>query len=247
MQQVATGRVTFAVANADQVLLGRQQGAPVVAVMAAMQQSPRCIMVHRESGVETLRELNDLTLSIGAGKPFAKYLLKELGAADLKIVPYQGNVTAFLQQENLAQQAYIFSEPYIARRQGADPVCLMVSDIGFNPYTSLLITSERMIAEQPDVVRKVVHASVRGWRKYLDDPEETNGRIASMNSAMTHDVLAFGADAIRPLCIEPNNPAWPLGAMTAERWQQLAEQLQSVELLDDTCVYQDAFDLQFLP
>ncbi len=50
IQQVATQRCDFAVANADQVLLGRDQGAQVVAVMAAMQNSPHCIMVHQRGG-----------------------------------------------------------------------------------------------------------------------------------------------------------------------------------------------------
>ena len=54
IQQVASGRCDFAVANADQVLLGRDQGAPVVAVMAAMQDSPHCIMVHASSGIDSL-------------------------------------------------------------------------------------------------------------------------------------------------------------------------------------------------
>ena len=77
IQQVATGRVAFAIANADQVLLGREQGAPIVAVMAALQNSPRCIMVHESSGIESLRQLKNLTLSVGSGKPFAKYLLSQ--------------------------------------------------------------------------------------------------------------------------------------------------------------------------
>ena len=246
IQQVATDRVAFAVANADQVLLGREQARAVVAVMAAMQDSPRCIMVHANSGIDSLLKLRNLTLAVGAGKPFAKYLLSRLPDANLTVVPYQGNVAAFLQQENYAQQGYVFSEPFVARQQGADPQCLMLSEIGFNPYTSLLITSERMIKADPQLVAKVVRASLRGWEKYLEAPDETNQHIHAINSEMGLEILAYGAQAIRPLCRPDTGDAVPLGSMSPQRWQSLAGQLISVGLLEDDAQWQSAFDLQFL-
>jgi len=247
IQQVALGRVDFAVANADQVLLGRAQGAPVVAVMAAMQGSPRCIMVHADSKIDSLRQLRDMTLAVGSGKPFARYLLEQLGDHSLTIIPYQGNVTAFLQNKDVAQQAYVFSEPYVARQQGVEPKCLMLSDIGFNPYTSLLITSERTIADNPMLVQKMVRASIRGWREYLQSPGETNARIHALNEEMSEEILAFGARAIRPLCLPAGSDPESLGTMTLERWRELAQQLHSVGLLEDVSVWRKAFDRRFLP
>jgi NitT/TauT family transport system substrate-binding protein len=246
VQQVAAGRVAFGVTNADQVLLGREQGAPVVAVMTAMQESPRCIMVHASSKLESLYDLNDLTLSVGSGKPYARFLLSKLNDAQLTIVPYQGNVTAFLQQKDYAQQAYVFSEPYVARQQGAEPRCLMLSEIGFNPYSSVLITSETMITQRPELVAKVVRASIRGWQQYLDDPQQTNQHIHSLNSEMGLDVLAYGAAAIQPLCLPDGARPEQLGTMSADRWQQLAEQLAEIDLLKDAGIWKGAFDLRFL-
>ncbi len=246
IQQAATQRVDFAIANADQVLLGRDQGAPVVAVMAAMQSSPRCIMIHRKSGIESLLELRNLTLAVGSGKPFAKYLLSRLTDANLTVVPYQGNVTAFLQRDDYAQQAYLFSEPYIARLQGADPRCLMLSEIGFNPYTSVLVTSEKQITDNPQLVAKMVRACVRGWSTYLSAPEQTNRRIQTLNSEMSLDILAFGADAIRPLCVASAEEPDTLGTMSAARWETLANQLHAIDLLENPAVWKDAYDTQFL-
>ena len=173
-------------------------------------------------------------------------MLSQLGDADLTIVPYQGNVTTFLQHDDAAQQAYVFSEPFIARQQGADPKCLMLSEIGFNPYTSVLITSEKLIAADPQLVAKVVRASVRGWSKYLASPVPTNQKIHALNSGMGLEILAFGADAMRPLCLPVGTKSELLGTMTAARWETLAGQLQSVGLLEDVSVWQRAFDSQFL-
>jgi NitT/TauT family transport system substrate-binding protein len=215
--------------------------------MTAMQESPRCIMVHDSSNIDSVLDLKGMTLAVGSGKPYAKFLLSKLGGADLTVVPYQGSVTAFLQDKQYAQQAYVFSEPYVARQQGASTRCLMISEIGFNPYTSLLITSEQVIQEDPELVARVVRASVRGWQRYLEEPGETNQAIHALNPEMSLEILAFGAEQIRPLCLSDSTNQFPWGAMSDQRWQTLAEQLRSIGLLDDTSVWQDAFDLTFLP
>ena len=247
IQNVATGRVEFAVANADQVLLGRDQQAPVLAVMTAMQNSPRCIMVHDKTGPAELLKLRDMTLSVGAGKPFAKFLLDKLPLdANLTIIPYQGSVALFLERDDFAQQAYVFSEPFVATRQGGDPRCLMVSQIGFNPYASLLITRDDLVADDPELVAKMVRACTRGWRKYLDDPEETNRRINRLNPEMSLEILAFGAAELRQLCLPEALDPQSLGTMTAGRWEQLADQLHQIELLENRQVWKQAFDVQFL-
>ena len=143
-------------------------------------------MVHQAAGIDSLLKLRDLTLAVGSGKPFARYLLHKLGDAQLTVVPYQGNVGLFLQRADVAQQAYVFSEPFIARQQGGDPQCLMLSDIGFNPYASVLVVHEQLIAADPDLVARVVRACVQAaGSKYLEDPAPTNQHIQELNAEMS--------------------------------------------------------------
>lgn len=247
IQQVAAGQCDFAVANADLVLLGRDQGAPVVAVMAAMQDSPHCIMVHESSGISSLMQLRDLTLAVGSGKPFAQYLLHKLGDVPLDVVPYQGSVAMFLERPDCAQQAYVFSEPFVAKQKGGDPRCLMLSEIGFNPYSSVLVVQSDVAAREPELVQKMVRACVRGWRTYLEDPVAVNQHIHRLNPEMDLDALAFGADAIKKLCLPNAMGPEQLGQMTAQRWEQLAQQLREIGLLERSDPWQAAFDCQFLP
>ena len=246
IQQVAGGQIEFAVANADQVLLGRDQGAPVVAVMTAMQNSPRCIMVHQRSGIDEWSKLRDITLAVGSGKPFAKFLLSKLGNTEsIKIVPFQGSVATFLQRDDFAQQAYVFSEPFVAQQAGGDPYCLLVSDLGFNPYTSLLITNEALIRSEAELVKKVVRACRRGWRKYLDEPTTTNEHIHKQNEEMSLEILAYGADQIRPLCLPAGMPKENIGQMEPARWKELAEQLVEIGLIGEVGPWESAFDSTF--
>jgi NitT/TauT family transport system substrate-binding protein len=231
MARVATGDVTFGVENADLVVLARAEGAPVVAVLAPIQTSPRCIMVHAGSGIAHLRDLHDMTLAMNAGGAFSHYLRHMVPLRNVRIVPYAGNVGPFLTDPNLAQQAYSFSEPYEAHKAGAKIRLLPLTEIGFDPYTSCLITSEKMIRQQPDLVRAVVRASAAGWRRYVQDPAQTNARIAELNPQMDLAALAFGHDALQPLVNQADARQHDLGAMTRKRWETLCTQLVDVGLV----------------
>ena len=88
IQEVATGRVTFGVANADNVVFARAQQAPVVAVMAPLQTSPRCLIVHEKSGIKTFDDLHDMTIAVTPGSAFSEYLRHKSPLGGVQFVPY---------------------------------------------------------------------------------------------------------------------------------------------------------------
>lgn len=247
IQRVATGEVDFGVANADEVLYARARQAPVVALMAPYQVNPRCIMVHRGSGIDDISQIEGMTLAMSLRPAFSHYLRWKYPFEGVRIVPYPGNVTRFLMDGNFAQQAYVISEPFVAWARGADPVSLLVADIGFNPYASLLVTREETVSEDPGIVAAVVAASVEGWGKYLEDPEPTNRRINALNPEMSLEVLAYGVEASVPLVLDPVAREKGLGVMTLERWRELAGQMGDAGLIEAEEVDAGgAFTLRFL-
>jgi len=230
-QWVDTGRVELGVTNADQILFAREAGARVVALFAALQQSPRCIMVHEESGIRSWEQFENLTLAVGSSAAFFRYMAHRLPLRGVQIVAYSGNVAAFVANPRYAQQAYVFSEPLLARKLGARPVTLMVSDLGYNPYTSVLIASESWAVAHPELVERLIRACRRGWITYLEQPERTNQLLQSLNPELPAEVAQQGALAMRTLCLPEGFSADQLGTMTLERWRELAEQMVEVGLV----------------
>lgn len=239
IQQVATGRSMFGVVNADNILYGRAEGAPVVALMAPLQTSPRCLIVHESSGIRDFADLKDMTLAMSNTQAFSFFLRKRVPLSGVEIVPYPGNVARFLTDRNYGQQGYVFSEPYLARKNGGDPRVLMLADLGFNPYTSLLFTSEPVLQKQPKVVGRMVEASIRGWQKYLEDPAETNAYIHQQNPEMDLDVLEYGAKTIVPLTVSDDTRQHGFGTMTRQRWQTLIDQMMDCGQLKPDVVRAD--------
>ena len=245
--RVATGQVEFGIENADGVLFGRAEGAEVVALMAPLQTSPRCIMVHESSEFTSLDQLQGVTLAMESQGAFSHFLRQTLPLRDVKIVPYNGSVSQFLIDPSYAQQGYVFSEPIVAASQGGDPQVFLVADLGFNPYASLLVATDATVRERPEVVRRFVEASVRGWSTYFEDPAPTNAYIHELNPEMPMDVLEGGLESLRPLVHTSESERQGLGSMSGERWRQLHEQMIDLTLLRPGAVDPErAFTIAFL-
>ena len=241
IQKLVANQTTFVVGNADQVLTGRNQEAEVIALFAPIQMSPRCIMVHASSGIERLDELQNMTVAMSSGRAFALYMQKQLSLEGVRVVGYPGSMSVFLNDNNFAQQGYVFSEPFIAEQQGGDPHVLMVSELGFNPYASLLITRSDTMEANPQLVAAMVRASKHGWQTYLESPEKTNAVIHQQNEEMGLEILDYGATVLKDLCLPDRMPAAQLGVMTLQRWTQLRDQLAEIDLVDKDLDVSKAF------
>tara|TARA_B100002051_G_scaffold195813_1_gene185680 strand:+ start:61 stop:1116 length:1056 start_codon:yes stop_codon:yes gene_type:complete len=247
IQQVALGRIDFAVTNADRVIFARDADIDVTALMAPIQNTPRCIMVHQETGITQLQDLRDVTLAIGTGPAFFKYMQLKLPLQNVKTVAYTGSIGAFLIDKQYAQQAYVFSEPFIAQQQGAKPVTLMLSELGYNPYASVLVTRTETTSSRSDLTRRMVRASVRGWEQYLTDAKPTNSYIDSLNDEIDMAALEFGAQALAKLC-RGDEAETPIGTMTEKRWETLIDQLEEIDAIEDKKVIAaDVFNGEYLP
>lgn len=230
--RVASREMDFGVVNADDVVAARAAGVPVVALMAPIHQSPLCVMVHAESPMQRLADLRDVTLAMQPGTPQLAWLEKKVGLRDVQVVPYSGTVAAFLANPRYAQQAYVFSEPIIARAAGGAVRCLPFSDSGWNPYASMLVTSEAFLRERPAVVRDVTAASVRGWSRYVEDPGPTHALILTRNPNIDRAALDAGAKALAPLVLDEDAARAGVGSMRPDRWATLVAQMRDIGVID---------------
>ncbi len=225
VQMIGAGSAEFGIVSADEILLARTHGNDVVALFAVFQNSPQGIMAHASRKLESIGDLlKGGTLALQSGLPYARMLKKKYGFERVKVVPSPGgDLTAFLNDENFAQQCFVTGEPLQAKRRGVAVTVFPVSDIGYNPYTTVLAAGGELLRRNPEMARNMVAAVRQGWRNYLDSAATTNVKMHAMNPTMDAAIYAEVAEAQQVL-IEAN----PLGRMTKERWDTLASQLKEL-------------------
>jgi NitT/TauT family transport system substrate-binding protein len=244
IQKVMTGQCDFGVANADDVILAQSQGMDVVAIFAAMDSNPRCLMLRKDSGITKVQDIQNMTLALSSRPSFSHWLRSQYSFQNVNFVPYPGSIAPFVQQKNFGQQAYSISEPFLARQKGVEPQIIMVSDLGYNPYCSVLIAKRNFIEQNPQRVQAMVKASQQGWLSYAKEPLKAHKKINKMNPEMGMDILAYGHAELPKLL---NLNAETYGSMSLERWETLVSQMVDAELIEPGSVDpKKCFELRFL-
>jgi NitT/TauT family transport system substrate-binding protein len=225
--QVAAGKSDFGVAQADELMLARAEGVPVVEVFGGMDRYLQCMMYHKSAGIKDWPDVNGHKVAVAPSGGFWPYLKGKFHLDDTKEVNFTGTLANFKRDKDLVQQCFTTSEPYFAKQEKIDFGILNVADGGYNPYAQGLFTSERMIKEKPELVRKVVAAAQEGWKQFLEDPAAGKALVMKVNKDTDPAQFDFAQKTLG----ESGWFADPIGSMTAERWQTLHDQLKEAGVL----------------
>jgi NitT/TauT family transport system substrate-binding protein len=243
--QVSGGAAQFAMGSSDQILVAVSRSLPVVAVMATMQQDPQAIMLHKNSSIQSFSDLNGHTIAVKPGSIWFQYLLKRYDLSSVREIPATYSVANFLQDSDYIQQCFVTSEPYFARKSGAEIKTMLISDTGYQPYR-VVFTSTSFLHDHPELVAKFVRASLRGWRDYLADPTTANTEISKLNPAMSPDQMQFSTQTLRDQHFITGPDPSQLGHFTPNRWSTMYQQLVDLKVITNPIDPNTAYSTQFI-
>lgn len=247
-QLLLAGDADFMMGYDIQVLKGREQNLPLVTVASSFQFDLQGIMTHDD--VVDLAALKGRPILIAGSSrtTFWPWLRAKYGYTDDQIRPYTFNLQPFFADKTVAQQAYPSSEPYQAEQQNEKAKFFLLADGGYPPYGSTIVTTEKMIAEKPDVVGRFVKASLEGWRDYMKNPAPANAVIKADNAKMTDGQLAFALEKMKEMKAIDRGDAATLGVgiITADRYQKIYDFLVTGGMLDPKVDWRRTFDDRFV-
>lgn len=248
---VGSGELEFSLASGEQVLLAREQGAPVVYVFAWWQDFPVAVTAMEQQGLQSPEDLAGMEVGI-PGRFGASYIgfISLLRAGGLSEDDVQLDSIGFNQVEALAAGqddavvVYANNEPIQLRAQGYEIDVLRVSE-----YVDLasngVITNEQTIEENPELVEGMIRAVFQGVQDTIEDPE------AAFRISMEYVEGLEEADrATQMQVLETSIEFWKaerLGFSEPEAWQNMQEVLLAMGLLADPIELEHAYTNQFLP
>ncbi|TLN21309.1 ABC transporter substrate-binding protein [bacterium] len=244
-------RLQFAIVSGEQVLLARAQGLPVVYTAAWYQQYPVGIAAKQEQGIKTPADLKGKKIAVpvlsGASYIGMRALLS---AGGLKESDVEVDVVGFTQAEMLAtdhDQAaviYVANEPVQLAARGYALDVLRVSD--YLPLVGNgLATSEKVLKENPDLVRKMIKGLLRGIQATIDDPT-----AAFEISKKYVDNLAEGDQATQRQVLAASIDLWKGGQpgyTDPQAWENMQSILLEMGLLTAPLDLSAAYSNAYLP
>jgi NitT/TauT family transport system substrate-binding protein len=248
---VGSGDLPFAVVSGEQVLLARAQGLPVVYVAAWYQQYPVSVVAKSELEVLIPQDLKGKKVGLpglfGANYIGLRALLfeAEMSESDVTL-----DAIGFNQVELLAagQQdvivGYTANEPIQLRARG-----IPVTEIRVADYVQLasngILASEKVISEDPELVRAFVGAFLKGLTDTIADPEEAFElsethipNFADLNAEVQREVLATSIEQWR---------AERLGYSDPQSWENMRNVLLEMGLVTEELDLSQAFTNEFIP
>ena len=251
MQLLVAGRVDMLMGYPMASINAVSQGMPVITVAGVFQKDPQSIIAH--PGVESLQEIADKKLptyiATSAHTSFYPWLKAKYGFTDDMVRPYTFSVAPFLADDGIVQQGYVTSQPYAIKQGGVEPQVFLMADFGYPPYAETIETTQKMLKEKPEVVKKFVQATMEGWVSYFADPAPANKLIKKANPEMTDEQLAFSLETLKKYGLVTGGDAAEqgIGVMTDARWNKLYTLMKEEGLLKKDIDIKDVYSLDYLP
>ncbi len=251
---VAAGQGEFGISYQEQITYARtaRDPLPVTAIAAIIQHNTSGFASAAENNIVRPRDFEGKTYG-GWGSPvedsMLELLMTEDGGNFSKLsMTNIGTLDFFDAVSNHVDFAWIYYgwDGVAAELQGFDINFILLQDYGevLDFYTPVLITSEKMIEDDPALVSSFMRASTRGYTYTMENPEEAAAILLDAVPELDDDIVVasqiyladqYQADAER----------W--GEMKLEIWADYADWMYQEGLLESPLDAEEAFTNHFIP
>ena len=248
---VGVGELPFAVVSGEQVLLARAQDVPVTYVAAWYQQYPISVVSKADANISKTEDLKGRTIGLpglfganyiglrallfSAGLSESDVTLEEIGFNQVELV-VAGNQTIIV--------GYAANEPIQLQAQGIDVTELRVSD-AVQLAANGILASEKVIAENPELVKSFVGAFLKGLQYTIENPDDAYAmseayipNFADQDQTVQKEILTTSIDLWK---------THRLGFSDPQAWENMQNILLEMKLIPEKMDLSKAFTNEFVP
>lgn len=252
---VGAGTAEFGISFAEAILPARAAGAPIVSIAAMVPHNFSSLMALADEGIERPRDLAGKTYG-GFGGQLERKLISTLVACDggdpdtIEFVEVGAVDYLTGMDQGHYDFVWVFEGWDVLRAReiaGRDVTSLEFVDyLDCIPdwYTPAIITSEKILAEQPELVQSFLEATARGYAFAIAQPGETATLLLDAVPELDEALVRASIDFYAPLYADPDTP-W--GMQDAVIWATFEEFLRESGLLETAVDTAQAFTNEHLP
>lgn len=250
-ENLLTGKADFAVLSPDELLVKRSQGCPLDSIAAVYRRSAVVFLSKADSGIVRPQDFVGKTIAATATGGTAEFQMQlaammkklQLDTNQVNIVPYDPDYTAFINGEVAVTPAYSTGGLIKLRQEGLELNLIWPSDYAVRFYSDLLVTTDQLITENPDLVIRFLRATLKGWQDAIEDYPQAVDITMKYAEIKDQQLQTAMMEAMLPLV---NTGEDKVGWMKSEMWQGMCDIMLDQNLLAEPFDVNQAYTLRFL-
>ena len=250
VDEVIDGKIQIGMTGGDVIIRARAEDKAVRAIGVQFQKSPICMLSKKERGIKTPQQLAGKKVGIGSPKSelMAKVVLANQGLKFEDITPVRigWDIRPLVNDEIDVFPAFMNNEPLTMKEKGYETNVIPAFKHGYDFYSGVYFVTDTMIRKQPDLIRKFLDATLRGWRDAFKDPAGTATLIVEKYypkgsvSQQTESLKVF--KLLATIGVGENL----IGYMESPFWQKGIDILHKFKQIDRKIPAEDIFTSKFL-
>jgi ABC-type nitrate/sulfonate/bicarbonate transport system substrate-binding protein len=252
-QVVGAGRADLGISFQEWVTPARVQGVPIVSLAAVIQHNTSGFAVLKEKNVESPADFAGMQYG-GWGMDIEKAIIESLVAGsggDYSQVEFvnigSGDLLSML-DSNKFDFTWIFyaADGIQAEMRGIDLNIFMLKDYQeFVPdyYTPVIISSEKMISENPELLERVMRAVKKGYQYAIENPVKAAEMLHKKAPENSLEFLKKSQKWLSPH-YQADAPYW--GYQELKVWEDFGDWMYQKGLVAEEFEAEQAFTNQFL-
>ena len=249
VQMVASGGEQFGVTGGDQIILARDKGVPIVAIAVIYRESPFVLFALEESGITEPNDFvgKNVGVKLGGNEELTYRAMMMGAGVDTSLVnekPVKFDISPLLSGQIDVWPGYAINEPVTAEEKGFPVNIIWPSDYGVSLYADTIFTTEDMINNNPDLVKRFLSATMQGWNYAYDNLYESVDYTLMYADVLTkeHETSIMEASL---KSLKPGDQ--PIGPMDKEVWEGMQTLLLDNGFTENAIDLDEAFTNEFLP
>lgn len=243
---VRDGQAQFGVATADQLIVARAAGQPLTAFATIYRRSANVFFALAESGITRPQEFagKKIRVSLTTLSTFQAMMARVGVTPDqYTVVNLPSDVTRFASGDVPVWGGYLNAFALTVQRAGYKINLIYPDDYGVHFYGDTPLAREDFIAANPDLVRRFLRASLRGWTYAVENPAAIGPLIVKYDPQADAVLESAKMAASLPLV---NTGEDHIGWMKPEIWAGMEQTLREQKVITTPVDVTQVHTMQFL-
>ena len=242
---VINGSAQFGLAGGDVLIMKRAEGKTLRAVATIFRRNPQVYVALADSGIKRPQDFAGKVIRVGTSTALLHAMTANVGIRPDQYteVTLPSDLAAFASGEVPVWGMYLTNFLVVIKRAGYKVNIIYPDDYGVHFYADSIFATDEMIDMNPDLVRRFLRATLKGWTYAGENPAEIGAMVLNYNPKADADLETEKMTASIPLV---NTGEDFIGWMRPEIWVGMEQTLRKQGILTRDLDLSQVYTMQFL-